>query len=245
MEVTRHQPRVAAESARWCEPPWEGTTCEYKVSGCAEAALELSQIEEIIVESGTLCIDDSITVCSIKDTGRLTKRLIDRSARYPSFCNASADWLRGLTPDLSRPMSEGLFCFLQAVEQNGGQYREVCVDVFDTCFQGNCTCIFNVSGAIAQLKPCRMYAEAICMGDKDPDWDYMLRGAILGFHVIDPYCVSSYFQNNYSSITKGGTGEEMSARVRAEIDVSLLCVVDKPCVYIPLGQFLRVMMIFR
>ena len=137
-----------------------------------------------------------------------------------------------LTPDPSRPMNDGLFWSLQAVEQNGCQHTEVCVDVFDTFLQGNCTCIFNVSGAIAQLKPCRMYAEAICRGDEDPDWDYMLRGAIFGFRVLDPDCVSSYFQNNYSSITKGDTGEEMSARVRAKIDAGLLCVVDKPCVCI-------------
>ena len=90
--------------------------------------------------------------------------------------DASADWLRVMTPDPSRPMSDGLFCSLRAVEQNGGQHMEVRVDVFDSCLQGICTCIYHVDGAIAQLKPCRMYAEAICRGDEDPDWDYMLYG---------------------------------------------------------------------
>ena len=156
--------------------------------------------------------------------------LIDQSAPHPSVCNTSADWLRVSTPDPSCPMSDVLFCSLLAVEQNGGQHMEVCVDVFDTCLQGNCTCIFYVSGAIAQLKPCRMYAEAICRDDEDPDWDYMLRGAIFGFRVIDPDWVSSYFQNNYSSITKGDMGVEMSARVRAEVEAGLVCVVDEPCV---------------
>ena len=51
-------------------------------------------------------------------------------------------------------------------------------------------------------------------------------GAILGFRVIDADCVSSYFQNNYSSIAKGDTGEEMSARVQAKIEAGLLCIVD-------------------
>ena len=97
--------------------------------------------------------------------------------------------------------------------------------------------MFSVAGLIAQLKPRRVYAEAICRGDEDPDWEYMLHGACFGIWVIlDPNYVSTYFKSNYLSITKGDSGKEMSARVRAEIDVGLLCVVDKPCVCVhPLG----------
>ena len=134
MEATRRQPRVAAESARPCEPPLESTACEYKVLGCAEAALELSQVEKIVVESGTLYIDDSVTVCSIKDvsyvsveaaaaaadTGGSTERLIDQSARHPSICNSSADWLQVSTPDLSRAMNDGLFCLRRALLLTSG-----------------------------------------------------------------------------------------------------------------------------
>ena len=119
------------------------------------------------------------------------RSLIDRSApRRPSVCNASADWLQVSTPDPSHPMSDGLFCSLRAVEQNGGNHTEVYFDIFDACLQGNCVCNYYVAGAIAQLKPCRMYAEAICRGDEDPDWDYMLHDCFWGFRVIDPDCVS-------------------------------------------------------
>ena len=51
-----------------------------------------------------------------------------------------------------------------------------------------------MSGVVAQLKPCRMYAESLCHGDSDPDWEYVMRGVCFGYRVIDPDCVSSYMQ---------------------------------------------------
>ena len=85
-------------------------------------------------------------------------------------------------------------------------------------------------GAVAQLRPCRIYMEAVCRGETDPDWEYVLRGACFGYRVIDQDCVSAYFKPNYSSITKGVTGEEMGSRVRAEIEAGILSVVPEPCV---------------
>ena len=85
---------------------------------------------------------------------------------------------------------------------------------------------FYVGGVVAQLKPCRIYTEAVCKGDTNPDWEYVLRGTC--FRVIDPECVSSYFKPNYSLTTKGATGAEMSSCVKAEIDAGVLTAMPEP-----------------
>ena len=77
------------------------------------------------------------------------------------------------------------------------------MDIFDLCVNGICKCIHRVGGATAQLKPCRVYAEAMDRGGT------VLKGACFGYRVIDPECVSSCFQSNYSSITKGLKGYTM------------------------------------
>ena len=197
-------------------------TCKFKVSCCNEEAFEQPQVRKIIVELEILCVDDSVTECSninvsyinvlsVEATelqhaspaaaaadyaGGSAERLIDQSTSHLSIWKANIDWLQVSSPNPSCPMSNGLFCSLWAVDQNGGQHKEVWVDIFYTCLQGNCTCIISVAGENAQLKPCRVYAEAICKGDEDPDWEYMLRGACFEFRVIDLDCVGAYFKSN-------------------------------------------------
>ena len=155
---------------------------------------------------------------------------------HPGLANGNVDWLRMVGPDPDKSASTGLYCSLWVVDQYGGDYTEKWIDIFDVCLVGTCACKYDISGAVAQLRPCRVFAEAMCRGDTDPDWEYILRGACFGFRVIDPDCVSSYFQSNYSSITRGDTGRVMGERVRDEIAAGLLCVVDTPCKCVhPLG----------
>lgn len=61
----------------------------------------------------------------------------------------------------------------------------------------------------------------------DSGWEYVLQGACFGYRIIHPDCVSCYFQENYSSITKGNIGKRWE-RVESEISDSLLSVVDIP-----------------
>ena len=136
---------MAAESARPCVPAQVDLACEFKVSGCAEEAFERPQVEKIVVELEMLCVDGSVTegsyinllhvnVLSVKatelqcasptaaaagDRDGSAERLIDQSTGHLSICNANADWLQVSSPNPSHPISDGLFCSLWAVDQNG------------------------------------------------------------------------------------------------------------------------------
>ena len=97
-------------------------------------------------------------------------------------------------PEPARPITDNLVCSLWVIDHNGTSCVVKWVDVWGSCLQGNCACSYFVEGAVAQIKPCRVYAEVMCHGDNDPDWEYLLRGGCFGFRVIDPDCVSAYFQ---------------------------------------------------
>ena len=156
---------------------------------------------------------------------------------HPELISVNADWLRVVGPDPAWSAADELVCSFWAVDRHGTESTEVWIDVFAKCLRGACSCCFLVGGAPAQIKPCRVFAEAMCRGDTDPDWEYILRGACFGYRVIDPDCVSVYFQTNYSSITKGEIGIIMGERVKKEIEAGLVTVVDKPCQCVhPLGS---------
>ena len=81
--------------------------------------------------------------------------------------------------------------------------NEKYIDIFQACIQGTRDCVYDIDGAPAQLKPCRVFAEACCQGELDTDWENILKGVCFGFRVIDSVCESKYFKENYSSITQG------------------------------------------
>ena len=74
-----------------------------------------------------------------------------------------------------------------------------------------------------------MFAECLCRGDADPDWEYVLRGTCFGFRVIDEECDSTYNESNYGSITKGEVGISMSGRLQEEIAGEMLSIIEVPC----------------
>ena len=151
-------------------------------------------------------------------------------AAHSALDSDNADWLRFISPDPSCPISDGRVGTLWVADQNGGECVERYIDIFESCLQGTCDCEYDIGGVRAQLKPCRFYAECFCRGDVDPDWNYVLRGVCFGFKVIDHNCDSSYVVGNYGSITRGDVCDEMSARLRVEIEEEIVSIVDRPCV---------------
>jgi len=72
--------------------------------------------------------------------------------------------------------------------------------VFNECVNATCSCVHMIAGARAQLLPCRVFAECFVRGDTDPDWEYIMRGVIFGFKVINEKCDARYFVDNYKSV---------------------------------------------
>ena len=149
---------------------------------------------------------------------------------HPGIKGGNADWLRIIGPSTTREKGEGLFCTLWVVDIQANGTVQLMVDIFDECLRSACSCVFRIKGAVAQLRPCRVFAECMCRGDTDPDWDYILRGACFGFRVIDDDCHSSYSCGNYNSITKEPTGKVMTIRLKDELDNGLLTVMKDSCV---------------
>ena len=79
--------------------------------------------------------------------------------------------------------------------------------------------------------PCHMFAECMCRGDTDPDWEYLLWGSCFSFRVIDTDCENNYFCNNYKSITQFPIAGCMSAQLELEIKQGLLTVVQEQCIF--------------
>ena len=200
---------------------------------CGEALIEASNL---IVD----CVDVNIVsnVCIASGDEQLTERgppgpdhvVSKNGPDHPGPADGNGDWLRVVGPEDARHQEEGLFCVLWVIDKQKCGVIELCIDVFSTCLAGTCDCSFVIGGAPSQLRPCRMFAECMCRGESDPDWEYLLRGACFGFRVIDQDCKSSYWCSNYTSITKPPVGEEMAARLKVEIEHGLLTVVAEKCV---------------
>ena len=155
---------------------------------------------------------------------------------YPELANQNEDWFRVIGPEPTRWVVESLVCTLWVMDLNLGVCTDRAIDIFLNCINGVCTCNYFIEGAVAQLKPCRAFAEAFYRGDLDPDWEFILRGLCFGFKVINSDCVSAYESGNYSSITEGDVGDRMTARLSEEIDAGLVSVVSEPCICIhPFG----------
>ena len=148
---------------------------------------------------------------------------------HPDIKNDNADWLRVVSPS-THDRELGVFCKLWVIDMQKDGLFELCIVVFVKCLLGTCECVFDIRGATCQLRPCRMFAECMCRGDVDPDWEYLLRGSCFGFRVIDDDCDSSYSCENYLSITRHTIGSEMTVRLETEIEQGLLTVVEKKCI---------------
>ena len=57
---------------------------------------------------------------------------------------------------------------------------------------GRCNGCHNIAGHSAQFKPCRIISECFGRGKIDADWEFVLKGAIFGFKMINHSCTCSY-----------------------------------------------------
>lgn len=97
------------------------------------------------------------------------------------------------------------------------------------CAKGTCSCLHYIGGRVSYLHPCRFFVEAFLRGDSDPDWEFILRGIIFGFKVVNPDCVSSYSRPNYSTIKSGIGYEVMNKKLLIELENGAVSIVsDQP-----------------
>ena len=74
------------------------------------------------------------------------------------------------------------------------------------------------------LLPFRFFLEAFLRGINDPNWDYIMRGIIFGFRVINEGCESTYKGCNYGSSTGDLTHAAMSENLQHESKVGMITV---------------------
>ena len=65
----------------------------------------------------------------------------------------------------------------------------VTLHVTNSCVLGLCTCVYAIAGQPAQFKPCRIFTESFRFNELDSDWEFVLRGALFGFKVINTSCL--------------------------------------------------------
>ena len=104
--------------------------------------------------------------------------------------------------------------------------------ITNECARGSCTCIFHINSSQAQLRPCRVFCEAFLRGDTDPDWEYILRGVVFGFSVINPDCETAYLPTLRQTRDREIRGM-IQGKLEGEIDRGCISVVDQapPCVH--------------
>ena len=116
--------------------------------------------------------------------------------------------------------------------------------VYQACVDGICDCVFYVGGTRTQIRPCRVITKAL-LGDRpDPGWEYIVRGALYGFKVVNDSCPSEYMCYNYDFTP--AERNLMSIKMRSELQKEYISVVDTPmsCVHalgcVPKGEGIRV-----
>ena len=91
------------------------------------------------------------------------------------------------------------------------------IPVFPKCFAGCCDCVYILQGVVTQLRPCQFAAyflsfEHVCFDD----W-FVLTGVCRGFRIVDKSCATTYYCENYVSLTKGEFHDEMTDKVLQEL----------------------------
>ena len=104
---------------------------------------------------------------------------------------------------------------------------ECYLPVFQSCVEGICQCRYVLSGAVCQLRPCRFSAAVLGFkADVTADDLYVLTCACRGVRIVDHGCESSYSCENYSSITGKKFCQEMTCKVKKELEEGKVRVVN-------------------
>ena len=95
-----------------------------------------------------------------------------------------------------------------------------CVSIYPTCIDGSCNYRHFIGGSPCDLKPCRTAAVLFGSPDLDitvEDRDFLWRGVVEGFAIVDADCPANYRCQNYDSVTCEKFYVEMSKLLREEI----------------------------
>ena len=98
--------------------------------------------------------------------------------------------------------------------------------VYNTCIRGVCSCTHYIGDRLSCLRPCRFFSEVFLRGDTDPDWEFILRGVIFGFKVINAGCDSAYCKANYSSAKTSNSYSIMNSKLKTELSTEAVTVVQ-------------------
>ena len=99
-----------------------------------------------------------------------------------------------------------------------------CVDVFNSCYTGTCTCVHVLGGVISQLLPCRfashMFKDNVVV---KPEYWNIFQGITDGYKVVDSE-VASYRCSNYSSILIPEAKNVMDGIIARELEEGMISI---------------------
>ena len=131
------------------------------------------------------------------------------------------------------------------VEVRGKNYVITATDIYDPrgktifftvssdCINGKCTCVHKIAGNATQLQPCRFFAEIFLRGDLDPDWEFLMRGVIFTFKVINENCEVFYDTPNYTCAVSEENYATMNNKFKIELEKGAVSISEvKPdCIH--------------
>ena len=118
------------------------------------------------------------------------------------------------------------------------------IPIFDVCKAGSCSCSHLIGGVPAQLKPCRaacyLFGPSSLDSMHQEDKDFLWRGLVCGFDIVDANCPSAYYCDNYDSILDDKFYTEMSDLLLTELSQNKVSKVNytPQCVH-SLGAVLK------
>ena len=118
------------------------------------------------------------------------------------------------------------------------------IPIFDACNAGSCSCSHLIGGIPAQLKPCRaasyLFGPSSLDSVNQDEKQFLWRGLVCGFDIVDADCPSAYYCENYDSIIDEKFYTEMSELLLTELEHNKVSKVDytPQCVH-SLGAVLK------
>ena len=106
------------------------------------------------------------------------------------------------------------------------------INVFNSCISGTCDCVHLIGGVPSQLMPCRwapfLFGKDAIPSIEDDERDYLWKGILSGFDIVDDNCPSSYVCENYNSILEPKFRKEMTELLEKEVLEHKVSVTASP-----------------
>ena len=173
-------------------------------------ASPVSVVDPISMTTGLL----SDSICDVSCPAILDNGVVsDEAPRDNTILLPRGEFIDISVPILTTPCYEDIPCF----------------SIYPDCVSGSCTCCHLIGGFPCDFKPCR--AASVFFGPNkldipDTNRDYLWRGFVKGFSIVDDDCPASYLCQNYESITCDTFYDEMSELLREELAVGKVTVAD-------------------